>query len=564
MNFATEDFATDVAFILVGGRGTRLQALFPDTAKPLVPLAGRPFLDRLLSRLSAWGVRRVTLLAGYRGADFLAYKEAASDFGLSEIDVLVEPEALGSAGAVGWAWSRGSMDGVEQVLVINGDTHITGEPIPLLRHRVCETRPYALGLCYKDPADRYGLVRLGKNSSIEEFLEKRPQTRGWVNAGYMMLHRTLLDRLPADRFASLEKDFYPHIAGDGVRLESDFLDYGTVEDFPWVNADLLLQDLQGKLSSLIPFAMTRLRGGRIFVRGAARLLAALEASGWDVGGFEDPTQIAPADAVVLQARDAAELLNLTRKCSASLIALDGHPEWVTQGLCDFIFPASDLPDAAGWAKLSAQVYPLSSGDPWRRSLAPAHAPGGPALFLDRDGTVMDLVSYIQDPEQVKLRAGSAELIREACRRGWRVIGVTNQSGLGREYFGLAAYHRVNDRLRELLAEKGAFFDEVLFAPAYEKSRRALGHLLPAWRKPRPGMLVEAARRWGVDLSRSVMIGDSLLDLQAGLLAGVPHVRHVQGHQKPPSDPRIGLEDLELTLGSYASLASLQDFEWGDL
>lgn len=143
----------------------------------------------------------------------------------------------------------------------------------------------------------------------------------------------------------------------------------------------------------------------------------------------------------------------------------------------------------------------------------------PALFLDRDGTVIRLVPYVKDPRHVELSSGIVELLRWARQAGYLIIGVTNQSGIGRGYYTWREYDQIQERMSQLLSDQGVAMDGMCAAGYYSESSLAIGHLGSELRKPNPGMLIWAAQRWGVDLASSVMVGDSQVDLEAGQNAG---------------------------------------------
>jgi D-glycero-D-manno-heptose 1,7-bisphosphate phosphatase len=136
-----------------------------------------------------------------------------------------------------------------------------------------------------------------------------------------------------------------------------------------------------------------------------------------------------------------------------------------------------------------------------------------AVFLDRDGTLIEEREYLSRPDQVVLYPGAAQALRRLRESGFRVILVTNQSGVGRGYFTMEDVARVNSRLEELLSQGGASVDKIFVAPeAPEQPSRA--------RKPSPQFLFDARDEFGLDLAQSYMIGDKLIDLQCGWNAGV--------------------------------------------
>jgi D-glycero-D-manno-heptose 1,7-bisphosphate phosphatase len=135
-----------------------------------------------------------------------------------------------------------------------------------------------------------------------------------------------------------------------------------------------------------------------------------------------------------------------------------------------------------------------------------------AVFLDRDGTVIEDRHYLADPEGVRLLPGAAESIAALNRAGVTVVLVTNQSGIGRGLFSAERFAAVQLRLGELLAAAGARFDAVYHCPhAPEDSCHC--------RKPAPGLFLRAAEELGLDLPTSTYVGDRMRDLECGIALG---------------------------------------------
>ncbi|MBZ9764418.1 HAD family hydrolase [Mesorhizobium sp. CA8] len=169
----------------------------------------------------------------------------------------------------------------------------------------------------------------------------------------------------------------------------------------------------------------------------------------------------------------------------------------------------------------SEGFPLAAPGLWvEQTTATSFPAGRPALFLDRDGTISVDTGYPDDPAAMVLRDGIAPAIEAANQRGVPVVVVTNQSGIARGYFGWDAFARVNGRVLELLAEQNAFVDMVLACAYHEAGRGLLTVADHPMRKPNPGMLLEAGRRLGLDLKRSLIIGDKPADMEAGRRAGL--------------------------------------------
>jgi len=143
----------------------------------------------------------------------------------------------------------------------------------------------------------------------------------------------------------------------------------------------------------------------------------------------------------------------------------------------------------------------------------------PAVFLDRDGTLNVEVDYLADPERFELLPGVGEALARLAAAGFALVVVTNQSGVARGLVSPAALEAIHARMRRDLAASGVALDLVLACPHHP----AVGppHLRAdcGCRKPRPGMLVEASARLGLDLDRSFCVGDSVRDAEAARRVG---------------------------------------------
>jgi len=155
---------------------------------------------------------------------------------------------------------------------------------------------------------------------------------------------------------------------------------------------------------------------------------------------------------------------------------------------------------------------LDSDGLWRQAPGDlAWLAGRSALFLDRDGVVLEEVEYLHRSEDVALIPGAAELIAEANRRCIPVVVASNQSGIARGYYGWDAFCVVQSEMTRRLAGAGARVDLTLACPHYPEHPD---------RKPQPGMLRKAAEIAAIELAGSWMIGDKASDLEAGKAAGL--------------------------------------------
>jgi D-glycero-D-manno-heptose 1,7-bisphosphate phosphatase len=142
-----------------------------------------------------------------------------------------------------------------------------------------------------------------------------------------------------------------------------------------------------------------------------------------------------------------------------------------------------------------------------------------ALFLDRDGVLNEEVGYLSRPEDVRWVDGAVSLCRTAQHLGYRLVVVTNQSGIARGYYTLADFEALMAWMQEQLAQRGVTLDAVYFCPYHPVHGIREYKREDDDRKPGPGMLLKAARDLDLDLGASVMVGDRCSDVAAANAAG---------------------------------------------
>jgi D-glycero-D-manno-heptose 1,7-bisphosphate phosphatase len=135
------------------------------------------------------------------------------------------------------------------------------------------------------------------------------------------------------------------------------------------------------------------------------------------------------------------------------------------------------------------------------------------IILDRDGVInVDSDQFIKSPDEWRPIPGSLEAIARLNQWGWRVVVASNQSGVGRGLFGMDTLNAINDKMVKSLAQVGGRLDAIFFCPHSADSTCDC-------RKPKPGMLLQIAERFNVELTDVPVVGDSLRDLQAAVAAG---------------------------------------------
>ncbi|MCE3011313.1 MAG: HAD-IIIA family hydrolase [Proteobacteria bacterium] len=493
------------AYILVGGRGSRLSTLFPDSIKVLAPVAGEPLLNHQLRWLSNQGIEKVVLLAGFRGEKLSEYCKRAKDFGLLRIDLEIEQEAMGSAGAL----KRFHRSEDEEFLVLNGGRYFSGDLREFLNLPL-------------DPAEPcVALVKENVDSALFRsypFFAENPQH---FLAGAVIFHKKILERIPEDRFYLVEEDLLPSLAGLKIKSwDGKVADIAHPHSYAELNADLVFEKALSESSVLPLLLAVALDQGQIFVTDdqLLELLKSTSLSGL-LHRWPRDNQIkrfSPRDLIIISESDKSlvdDLWRISHRCGSQVLVVTERD--LEETLYDLKATAHELRSALMSYQKFWQSLEISQG--W---ISPQGRPRRPALFMDRDGVVIIDEGYLQDPSKVRLKAEACAAIERAHARGWCVVVVTNQSGLGREYFGFEKYDAVTQKMLADLSEKGLWVDHIEVAPTYEKSKKAFGHLQRSLRKPRPGMFYAAAEHLGIDLQRSWMVGDKATDLMAAALAGL--------------------------------------------
>ena len=154
---------------------------------------------------------------------------------------------------------------------------------------------------------------------------------------------------------------------------------------------------------------------------------------------------------------------------------------------------------------------------------------GPAVFLDRDGTINEQMGYINHLSRFCLLPGVAEAIRALNEHGLPVVVVTNQSGLARGYFPESLLDAVHQEMRRLLALEGARIDGLYVCPHHPEAKEARFRVNCNCRKPKTGLLEQAAAELRLDLQRSYMVGDRWSDLRCGAAVGASTILVLTGY-----------------------------------
>ena len=390
------------AVIMAGGRGTRVASICHDIPKPMLPLCGKPVLERQVERLSAEGFRDIVLVIGYLGHVIKQHFGDGSAFGVS-ISYVEENEPLGTAGAL--ALMREQLAG-DDFLLLCGDLLFD---VDLSRFLAYHRKKGGLSTILAHPNDHpfdSSILRTDKEGRVTAWLgkdEPREFYPNRVNAGLHFFSPRVLDRFTEVKKTDLDRDVLRPLMLEGQLYAYDSPEY--VKDM-----------------------------GR-------------------------PERLAEAEADLLSGRVAGCNLKHRRK----------------------------------------------------------------AVFLDRDGTVNVYHPFLANKEDFALCDRAAEAIRAINRAGLLAIVVTNQPMIARGELTPAELDEIHEKLATLLGREGAYIDDLLYCPhhphkGFEGEVPEL-KVVCSCRKPEPGLLLEAAARYNIDLSASYMVGDREADAEAGRRAG---------------------------------------------
>jgi mannose-1-phosphate guanylyltransferase len=237
------------AVVLVGGEGTRLRPLTLTTPKPVLPLAGRPFLTFMLEWLHGHGVEEAILSLGFLSdAVHSVLGDIQSGMRLRYVH---EDEPLGTAGPVRLAADEGIL--AERFFVLNGDVLNDMDLTAQLEQHERTGAAGTLALIEVDDVSSYGVVPTDDEGRVLEFREKAPgpAPTNRINAGAYVLERSVVDLIPAGRAVSFEREIFPQMVGNGLygyAAEAYWIDIGTPERYLEATWDLLA----GRVESTLP------------------------------------------------------------------------------------------------------------------------------------------------------------------------------------------------------------------------------------------------------------------------------------------------------------------------
>ncbi len=164
-----------------------------------------------------------------------------------------------------------------------------------------------------------------------------------------------------------------------------------------------------------------------------------------------------------------------------------------------------------------------------------------ALFLDRDGVINVDHGYVCSPERTDFIDGIFDIVRLARERAYRVIIVTNQAGIARGYYTERQFMDYMDWMQREFEQRGADFDAVYYCPHHPTQGRGEYRKTCPCRKPAPGMILRARQDHDLDLSRSILVGDKISDIEAGRAAGIGSCIRIKPLPATGSSPGLQID-----------------------
>lgn len=252
------------ALILVGGEGTRLRPLTSTTPKPVVPLVDQPFITYMLEWLRSHGVDEVILACGFLPDAMRAVLGDGEAFGM-RLHYIVEPRPLGTGGALKYA--EDLLD--DRFLMLNGDVLADIDLTAQMRQHEQTGARGTLALIPVDDPSAYGLVPLGEDNAVREFLEKpgpdEAVDTNLINAGAYILEREILAEVgPKGATISIERDVFPDLVGHGLygydAHGAYWLDIGTPQRYLRGTYDILDGNVRTRIGTALAEAGGRLVG----------------------------------------------------------------------------------------------------------------------------------------------------------------------------------------------------------------------------------------------------------------------------------------------------------------
>ncbi|MFX1408986.1 MAG: D-glycero-beta-D-manno-heptose 1,7-bisphosphate 7-phosphatase [Promethearchaeota archaeon] len=147
-----------------------------------------------------------------------------------------------------------------------------------------------------------------------------------------------------------------------------------------------------------------------------------------------------------------------------------------------------------------------------------------AIFLDRDGVINKEVSYLSNPDYFEFIPGSIEALKILKQKGFLLIVITNQAGIARGFFSEETLKQIHKKMRSILIQNGLYLDDIFYCPHHPDFTGVCD-----CRKPNPGMILKAQKKYNIDLQASFIVGDTLIDIETGKLVNCKTILVLTGY-----------------------------------
>lgn len=221
------------SIILAGGAGLRLRKIIKNIPKPMVPIAGKPFLEYLILQLIKFDIRDIILSIGYKGEIIKSYFGSGKRWG-AHITYSEEAEPLGTGGAIKKA---AAFIENEQFIAMNGDSFLDLDFTVFIAYHNAKQAIATLAAVYVDDITRYGRVEINETGEVTGFIEKNSTGEGFINGGVYILNQIIINNMPSCAF-SIEKDVLPALSKKGLygmSMKCFFSDIGMPQDYLVLN-----------------------------------------------------------------------------------------------------------------------------------------------------------------------------------------------------------------------------------------------------------------------------------------------------------------------------------------
>jgi mannose-1-phosphate guanylyltransferase len=227
--------------VLVGGEGTRLRPLTLTTPKQMLPVAGRPMIERVIDHLAVHGIDDVVLSLGYRPDAFVATYPDGVYHGV-HLHYAIEAEPLGTGGAIAFAARHAGID--DTFLVVNGDVLTSSDIGALIEAHHRWGAEASISLTPVEDPSSFGVVPTDEEGRVTAFIEKPPPEEtptNLINAGFYVMEPSVLDQIPDGRPVSIEREIFPRLVTSG-RL------YALASHAPWIDVGTPQRYLEANLA----------------------------------------------------------------------------------------------------------------------------------------------------------------------------------------------------------------------------------------------------------------------------------------------------------------------------